>query len=71
VVLAHIVSLLIAKNDTLQKANEALSKYKRAEKIHVSGSELASYRDAKALTKHRAKNHLHTSQHGLSSASTP
>ena len=35
-VLAHTVSLLVAENDTLRKANEALSKRKRAKRTHVS-----------------------------------
>ena len=35
-VLAHTVSLLVAENDTLRKANEALSKRKRVKRTCVS-----------------------------------
>jgi hypothetical protein len=45
-VLAHRVSLLVAKVDILQKANEALSKRKRAKKTHVHKKGAISAREA-------------------------
>jgi hypothetical protein len=52
-VLAHKVSLLVAEVDTLWKANEALSKRKRAKRTHVQHGGALSVREATAIVTQR------------------
>jgi hypothetical protein len=52
-VLAHKVSLLIAEVNTLQKANETLSKCKRVKRTYVQYEEALSVREATAIVTQR------------------